>query len=304
MVTIYGMPSRWTPVARLLPVLLLCLTIGMPTAALGGETGSVPAASAKKKCKKKKKKKCKKKKAPAQPQPVVTPAPLPLPLAPGVPGPPPVIQLSQGALTVTEGATDMTTTVRLAAQPASSVTVSLSSSDPAAATVNPPTLTFTPANYATPQPITVGGTEDPDAVAESATVTATSAGATAVTLDVTVTDNDSAGITVLSPDGGATVPEGGTDSSITIVLNAQPQADVEIPLGSSAVAKMTVSPTSVTFTAANWNVPQTVTLTGIEDPDVINDNVFLRTFPATSADPGYSGLNAADPSIVVNDNDD
>jgi hypothetical protein len=60
------------------------------------------------------------------------------------------------ANTVTSTAPE-TMTVQFMNPPQSDVTVNLSSSNPAFATVSPATLTFTPANYQTPQTITVTG---------------------------------------------------------------------------------------------------------------------------------------------------
>ena len=50
-----------------------------------------------------------------------------------------------------------------------------------------------------------------------------------------------------------------------MVLNSQPTADVVIPVASSNAAEGTASVSSLTFTAADWNAPQTVTVTGVDD---------------------------------------
>ena len=50
-----------------------------------------------------------------------------------------------------------------------------------------------------------------------------------------------------------------------MVLNAQPTADVTIGLSSSDTTEGTVAPASLTFTTGNWNVAQTVTVTGVDD---------------------------------------
>jgi lysophospholipase L1-like esterase len=71
------------------------------------------------------------------------------------------------------------------------------------------------------------------------------------------------GISV-SPISRPTAEPNGT-ATFTIVLNTQPVADVTIHLNSSNPNEGTVSPTSVTFTVANWNVPQVVTVTGVDD---------------------------------------
>ena len=65
-----------------------------------------------------------------------------------------------------------------------------------------------------------------------------------------------------------------------------------------------MSPASLTFTAANWNVPQTVTVTGVNDDVDDGDMAYtIVTAAATSTDANYNGLNAADVSVTNTDND-
>ena len=77
-----------------------------------------------------------------------------------------------------------------------------------------------------------------------------------VVADVTVTntDNDAAGVTV-TPTTGLTTTEAGGTATFTVVLTSQPTADVTIALSSSDTTEGTVSPASLTFTTANWNIP-------------------------------------------------
>ena len=78
-----------------------------------------------------------------------------------------------------------------------------------------------------------------------------------------------------------------------MVLNAQPTADVTIALSSSDTTEGTVAPASLTFTTANWNVAQTVTVTGVDDALDDGDVAYtIVTAPATSTDATYSGVDA------------
>jgi uncharacterized protein (TIGR02145 family) len=88
------------------------------------------------------------------------------------------------------------------------------------------------------------------------------------------------------------------------VLNTQPTADVVIGLTSNDTTEGTVSPSSMTFTNANWNSTQTVTVTGVND-DVDDGDISysIVTAAATSSDTDYSGLNASDVSATNTDND-
>ncbi|MCY3874299.1 MAG: hypothetical protein OXF88_08400, partial [Rhodobacteraceae bacterium] len=80
----------------------------------------------------------------------------------------------------------------------------------------------------------------------------------------------SAGVTVSKP--AVRPPEGGSDT-YTIVLDSQPTADVTVAvakngfLGLPGDADLTASPSSITFTTANWSTAQTVTISAAEDAD-------------------------------------
>ncbi len=111
------------------------------------------------------------------------------------------------------------------------------------------------------------------------------------------------GITIHPTTGLVTTEAGGT-SSFTVVLDTEPTADVTIGLSSSDTTEGTVSPTSVTFTTANWHTAQTVTVTGVDDA-IADGNIAytIVTAAATSTDVNYNGLNATDVSVTNNDNE-
>jgi len=79
---------------------------------------------------------------------------------------------------------------------------------------------------------------------------------------------------------------------------------VKIDLASSNTAEGTVSPQSLTFNSTNWNQPQTVTVTGVDDYDIDGDKAYtIVTSPAVSTDNRFNGLNASDVAVTNNDND-
>ena len=63
----------------------------------------------------------------------------------------------------------------------------------------------------------------------------------------------------------ASTTEAGGTATFTVVLDAQPTADVTVGLSTSDATEGTVLPASLTFTSANWNTAQTVTVTGVND---------------------------------------
>ena len=207
-------------------------------------------------------------------------------------------------LATTEAGGTATFTVVLNSQPTANVTIALTSSNPAEGTVRPASLVFTSANWNVAQTVTVTGVDD--AVVDGP-ITYTIVTAPAVSTDpnyntrdaadvlVTNTDNDAAGITVTPAATPLTTTEAGGTATFTVVLNTQPTANVTIALSSSNPAEGTVLPASLIFTSANWNVAQTVTVTGVDDAVVDGPITYtIVTAPAVSTDPNYNTRDAAD----------
>ena len=221
-------------------------------------------------------------------------------------------------LTVTEaaGMTNTTTfTVVLTSQPTADVVVTLSSSDTTEGTMLPGSLTFTAMNWSVAQTVTITGVNDSidDGPVMFSIVTAAAVSADTVyngmnasDVSVTNTDDDTASITV-NPTSGLTVTEaagGGNTTTFTVVLTSEPTADLVIPLFSSDLTEGTVSPGSLTFTSSNWNVAQTVTITGVDDAADDMDVAFtITTDPALGPGSGYAGMNAANVSVTNTDDD-
>src|SRR5256885_14256006 len=116
-------------------------------------------------------------------------------------------------------------------------------------------------------------------------------------------DNDAAAITV-TPTAGLATTEAGGQASFSVVLNSQPIAEVVIPVASSNAAEGSASAASLTFSAADWNVPQTVTVTGVDD-HVQDGAIAYRIVlgAAASTDQAYNGMDAADVAVNNADND-
>ena len=211
----------------------------------------------------------------------------------------------------TEAGGTATFTIVLDSEPTADVALGLSSSDTTEGTAAPVSLTFTSGNWDTPQTVTATGTdddaEDGDTVYTIVIASATSAdtnynGLDPDDVDVTNADDDTAGITV-SAMSGSTTEAGGT-ATFTLVLNSRPTADVTIGLTSGNTAEGTVLPASVTFTPPNWNVPQTVTATGVDDDVDDGDIAYtVLTATATSTDTDYDGLDPDDVDATNTDDD-
>jgi trimeric autotransporter adhesin len=211
----------------------------------------------------------------------------------------------------TEAGATATFTTRLNAQPSADVILSLSSTDTTEGTVSPANLTFTPANWQTPQTVTATGVDDavldgtvPYRIRFGATTSADAAYAALTAPDVLLNnvDNDTAGFAISAVTGQPT--EAGGTATFTIALNSPPIGDVSLALSSSNVNEGTVAPSSLTFTPANFAAARTVTVTGIDDALVDGNAAFNVVFqPATSTDANYNGMQIANVRLTNTDND-
>ncbi|MBF2755847.1 MAG: hypothetical protein ISN29_11415 [Gammaproteobacteria bacterium AqS3] len=210
------------------------------------------------------------------------------------------LTLSQtSTLTMDEGGT-ATFTVKLAAQPGKDRTVNLSSNnsdvtidvDPDI-TGNQTALTFTAANWNTPQTVTVSAAQDADTTNDEAIINLTGAGVVDGAVDVTVTDDD-IGLTLSKTE--LTMNEGGT-ATFTVKLDKKPGSSQTITLSSNNT-DVTVSPTTLTFTGGdtgNWGTVQTVTLTAAHDADTTDDSATINLTGA--------GITAGSVGVTVTDDD-
>ena len=233
---------------------------------------------------------------------------------------------TSGLTTTEAGGTD-TFTVVLDCEPSDTVTIDISSSDTTEGTAAPAILTFTTANWDTLQTVTVTGVDDlvNDADIQYTILTAAVggnyAGIDPSDVDVTNSDDDVPGITVSAISGNTA--EDGTTATFTVVLDTEPSGTVTIDISSNDTTEGTAAPASLTFTTEDWDTPQTVTVTGVDDEDLDGDIAYtIITAEAacgssaavaalgapaaagwTTSGCAYAGLDADD-VIVINEDDD
>ena len=209
------------------------------------------------------------------------------------------VTVSASDLTVAEGETG-TYTVKLDTEPGGSVTVAVSSGDAEVATASPAALTFTTGNWSAAQTVTVSGVDnDVDAANPAVSVSHAVTGYGSVTASgvaVTVTDDDTAGVTVSASD--LTVAEGET-GTYTVKLDTEPGGSVTVAVSSGDAEVATASPAALTFTTGNWSAAQTVTVSGVDnDVDAANPAVSV-----SHAVTGYGSVTASGVAVTVTDDD-
>ncbi|PRY20215.1 Calx-beta domain-containing protein, partial [Spirosoma oryzae] len=109
-------------------------------------------------------------------------------------------------------------------------------------------------------------------------------------------------VKVVESNGTTIVTEGGATDTYTVALNSQPSADVTVSI--SAGSQLSVSASTLTFTPANYNTAQTVTVTAVDDNVYQGAPRFATiTQTVTSSDATYNGLVASPVSVTIIDND-
>ena len=133
------------------------------------------------------------------------------------------------------------------------------------------------------------GASLPDRVSESSTT----ASAT-----VTILDDDARGVTV-SPTS-LPVDEGMT-AEYTVVLKSEPTGNVTVTVNDPTDnTDVTAAPASLTFDENDWDTPQTVTVSAVQDADGVNDTATV-THTVSGAD--YASQTASDVSVAVVDDE-
>ncbi len=171
----------------------------------------------------------------------------------------PSIVASPVSLSVAQGGTG-TFGVSLSTAPTSNVTVTVSraSGNSGLSVSSGGTLTFTPANFATAQTVTLAADSSSTG---AATFTATGSGYAGATVTVTETSTSATGTLVADP-GTFSVAQG-TSEVFGVSLSAAPSGNVTVAVGrtSGNSGLSVMAGASLTFTTSNWMYPQPVTVT-------------------------------------------
>ena len=215
-----------------------------------------------------------------------------------------------------------TFTIVLDTEPTDDVTITLTSDDLTESdTFSPTTLTFTPLNWSDAQTVTVTGKDD-DIVdgdinynIETSTASSTDPNYNTMVVDdvaIVNLDNDTAGFIVTPLTLNTTEAAGaGKTATFTVVLTSKPATDatnyvVVVDVASNDLTEGTVDLSQLTFNAGNWNIPQTITVTGVDEIIVDGDITYtiLNTINAgLTTDTNYDPLNPDDVSVTNADDD-
>jgi gliding motility-associated-like protein len=218
------------------------------------------------------------------------------------------INVSPVNINLNEGET-RTFSISLNSQPTADVTISLSSPDASEVTLSPNSVTFTPSDWAS-KSITLTAIDDHiDDGDHNYTVTLSDASSSDVNygglsvsnVNVNITDIHTAGITQTGVSGNTT--EAGGTATFTVVLDSKPTAEVVVTATSDDTSEGQVTSSAFTFTPANWDTPQTVTIAGEDDNIDDGDQNYNIDVQVSSTDPNYGSSFNTSVALINEDND-
>ena len=206
------------------------------------------------------------------------------------------LDVSATRLRVVEGGSAATYTIRPSTVPGRTISITIVNADTTAFTVSPLTLSFNTSNWQTAQQVTITPLQDTDSDHEIVSLTHTASGVADPDIKIYVSDDDATDPPPVPDDAGGRygtlaqaskalvkVNEGHFEhvDTYTLHLTSDPGQNVTLTVNNPAPHQLTISPTSLTFTAGgsgDWNAPQTVTVTGQSDSDNRNDGLYPLYF--------------------------
>ncbi|MUG96320.1 DUF4114 domain-containing protein [Scytonema sp. UIC 10036] len=205
------------------------------------------------------------------------------------------------SVTTTEDGAKAQFNFSLKTKPLENIVLQLKGLDTSEGILSSETLTFTPDDYdlKTVKTITITGVDDnliDGNVKNTITVDVISQDAKYDSLETQFEyenqDNDKAGITLNIQDSETS--ETGDTAKFTVVLNAQPSNPVTIDIKGVDTSEGELSTSSLTFNSNNWNTPQTVIVTGVDDFIDDEKQTYTISFDASkSSDTNYAKLTQA-----------
>ena len=220
----------------------------------------------------------------------------------------PKVSLVLGKTSIDESGSGNNTTVKATLPSAASaaVTVTLGSTPTGKVSFGAATVTIPSGGTESPTTTVTAVDNDVDAPDAMVAITGTTA-STAVTapdnVSLTVTDDDTKGVTLSA--ANVSVNEGG-QGTYTVKLDSEPTASVVVTPASGDAGAVTVSTAAsdntLTFTTSNWSTAQTVTVAGVEDADSTDESVTV-THAVSGAGSGYESVTAASVTVAVDDDE-
>ena len=216
------------------------------------------------------------------------------------------IVYDDSSITLNEGQS-VVRTFKLKSQPLADVILNISSEHDDKLTISSKQLIFNSSNWNINQSVTFTAIDDNTASGDlSFNIKIKPSSTDALynnipenIIPITIKDDDLAGIIY---DSTSVNLNEGQSITRTFRLKSQPTSNVALNIGSNNSSRLSISKSSLTFTASNWSIDQSVTFTAIDNSVDDGDVTVSVTIKSTSADTNYNNLSSGF-TIAVKDND-
>lgn len=216
------------------------------------------------------------------------------------------IVYDDSSITLNEGQS-VVRTFKLKSQPLADVALNISSDHNDKLTISSKQLIFTSSNWNINQSVIFTAIDDNIASGDLSFNIKIKPSSTDVlynnipenVIPITIKDDDIAGIIY---DSTSVTLDEGQSITKTFRLKSQPTSDVTLNISSNNSSRISISKSSLTFTASNWNTEQSVKFTAIDDSIDDGDVTVSVTITSTSSDINYNNLSSGF-AITVKDND-
>ena len=210
------------------------------------------------------------------------------------------------SITLNEGQS-VIRTFKLKSQPLADVILNISSEHGDKLTISSKQLIFTSSNWNINQSVTFTAIDDSIVSGDLSFNIKIKPSSTDVlynnipenVIPVTTKDDDISGI--ITDNTSVTLDEGQSITR-TFRLKSQPTSNVTLNISSNNSFRLSISKSSLMFTASNWNIDQSVTFTSIDNSIADGDVTVSATIKSTSSDINYNNLSSGF-TITVKDND-
>ncbi|WP_339726574.1 Calx-beta domain-containing protein [Maribacter stanieri] len=119
-----------------------------------------------------------------------------------------------------------------------------------------------------------------------------------------IEDNDLPSFTVTENGVNTETSEPNLEETFTVVLDYEPTDDVFLDIVVSDATEAEVDDVSLRFRPSNWDVPQTVTVSGVDDDDVDGTQAYTVTISIDPVDSAFEYQNVASQIINATNLDD
>ena len=227
------------------------------------------------------------------------------------------IEVNPTTLEISEPDDIISFTINLTSEPLDTVTIPLSSSDTTECRVQQSSVEIAPAEWKAGKTIEVRAVDDDvdDDDQPCTIITGDPKSGDPIyeafrssdveNVAVTVRDDDHAGVTISPPTLTISETAGADQATISVTLTSEPVWPVTIPVSNQDSIECSVSPATLTFTSANWNTTQKVTVKAVDDKR--HDGAQpcdIKLGPAQSTnDAKYNNMGLSDVSVTVLDDD-